>query len=219
MCGRYACTIQPMGRWADIFKVWIEELADRYNIAPASDIPVFTVSGWQWMRWGLIPSWSREPAGKFSTFNARAESVATKPAFRSAWKQGQRCLVPATGYYEWKKEGGSKIPYFIRSGHGEPLVFAGIWDRWGSGETELLSCSIITTGARRPIKGVHDRMPFPLDPESAFTWLHGSNRDCAVLLQHPPVVEVICYPVDKAVGNVRNQGEGLIKPVTREAGT
>ncbi len=213
MCGRYAFVMQPLGRWEYVFKPVPGDYRNKYNIAPTTSIPVFTSTGWQLMRWGLVPSWSKEPTAKYSTFNARSESLISKPAYRSAWKHGQRCLVPATGYYEWRKEGASKQPYFIRSQHDEQLVFPGIWDRWEKGENELFSCSIITTEAQGSLKSLHHRMPIMLEPDTAELWLSGSDRECEDILQQPPIIDTRFYPVDKAVGNVRNQGEASIERI------
>lgn len=213
MCGRYVSKLQPLGRWKATFATWIEEHVDAYNIAPTAMVPVFTALGWSRMRWGLVPSWSREPRTRYATFNARAESLPEKPTYRSAWKHGQRCLLPAAGYYEWKKEGKNKDPFFIQASLDEPLVFAGIWDRWTDRETELLSCSIITCQARGELVQLHHRMPMMLAPEHADQWLHGSPETNAELLAAPPSIAVQYHRVDARVGNTRNQGADLIKPV------
>lgn len=213
MCGRYVSKLQPLGPWAATFKTWIEEYCDAYNIAPTATVPVFTDRGWSLMRWGLVPSWSKEPKTKYATFNARAESLAEKPAYRSPWKHGQRCLIPAAGYYEWQKGKGGKTPYYITASAGEPLVFAGLWDRWTDTATELLSCSIITCQARGNLVQLHNRMPLMLVPEYAEQWLHGSPETNVDLLAAPPSVAVRYHPVDSRVGNTRNQGADLITPV------
>lgn len=213
MCGRYVSKLQPLGKWTATFTTWIEEYSDAYNIAPTATVPVFTARGWTWMRWGLVPSWSKEPKTKYSTFNARAESLVEKPAYRSAWKHGQRCLIPAAGYYEWKKGKEGKTPYYITASAEEPLVFAGLWDRWADGTTELLSCSIITCDASGNLAELHNRMPLMLLQEQADQWLHGSLETNAVLLTTPPSVETRYHPVDTRVGNTRNQGPDLIRPV------
>jgi putative SOS response-associated peptidase YedK len=212
MCGRYAFVTRPLGRWRYVFKTWIDGENNRYNIAPSAIVPVFTSTGWQLMRWGLVPSWSKEPSHKYSTFNARAESLLSKPAYRSAWKHGQRCLVPSIGYFEWKKTQTSKQPYFIRSEYNELLVYAGLWDRWENDNNELLSCSIVTTEAQSDLKELHNRMPLMLDPETATTWLHGKADECIKILNTPPAVKVVYYEVDASVGNTKNQGEKLIEP-------
>lgn len=212
MCGRYAFALQPLGPWSAVFRAWMESMEPRYNIAPTSTIPVFTAAGWHTMRWGLIPAWSKESTTRYATFNARAESLKDKPAYRTAWKQRQRCLMPALGYYEWKKQGNGKTPYFIRSSGNQPLVFAGLWDRWQSERKTLLSSTIITCPAIAQIEELHPRMPFLLTPQAAEEWLHGSIAACDDLLKQPPAVALNFYPVDQRVGNVHNTGEELTQP-------
>ncbi len=213
MCGRYACRVQPLGRWTSTFKVWLEGIEDNFNIAPTTSVPVFTAEGWRQMRWGLVPSWANEIKTTFSTFNARAETVTTKPAYRSAWKKGQRCLIPAAGYFEWKKVGTNKIPYFIHSVDGEPLVFAGLWDRWLNQSRELYSCTVVTCPATDALKVLHHRQPLCLSPESGALWLNGDTEAGRAILVAPPPIDVSYHPVDKKVGDCRNQGESLIEPL------
>lgn len=121
--------------------------------------------------------------------------------------------MPSLGYYEWQQVPSGKQPYFIRSREDEPLVFAGLWDYWNKEGREIISCSIITMEAGGELKEIHRRMPLLLEPDSAMAWLKGSCQEAEGILESPPDVEVMFYPVDPAVGNVRNKGEGLIKPV------
>lgn len=125
MCGRYAFAVNDLGRWSSTL-VGSNVSYEKYNISPTSVVPVYSADGWQLMRWGLIPAWSKVPIIKYATFNARSESLIEKPVYRSAWKHGQRCLIPASGYFEWKQEGKVKTPFFIKSALPEPLVFAGL---------------------------------------------------------------------------------------------
>ena len=217
MCGRYAFALRDTGRFSRIMLDVLEGVEDNYNISPTSIVPVYLRDGWKMMRWGLIPAWSKEPTLKFATFNARSDSVMQKPTFRPAWKHGQRCLIPATGYYEWKKQRFNKTPYFIRSVHDEPLVFAGLWDRWHDTETELFSCAIITCDADGVLKEIHDRRPLMLEPDLADIWLHG-DRDAALgILEEVALPKVVFYPVSQLIGNPRNHGEALIRPVVDNA--
>ncbi len=156
MCGRYANHVKDMGAWADILEDWPTDVTLGYNIAPTRTVPAFYQDREQdstrgiGMRWGLVPAWSREINPKFATFNARSETMAEKPTFRTAWKKSQTCLVPALGYYEWQGPKGNKQPYFIRMKNREPLVMAGLWDCWKQDQEVLFSCTIITRPSEGP---------------------------------------------------------------------
>ncbi|WP_424946031.1 SOS response-associated peptidase [Candidatus Spongiihabitans sp.] len=214
MCGRYANYIRDLGDWEKILGDWPDDIALGYNIAPTQTVPVFIDHKDQHkgigMRWGLVPSWSKQPAAKFATFNARSETVAEKPAFRTAWEKAQTCLIPALGYYEWKGEKGDKQPYFIRAKNSEPLVMAGLWDCWRGDELELYSCTIITQPAVGQLTEVHDRMPVTLELKQAEVWLKdGINRfNLIVKQQHTERLDV--YPVSKTVNRATSDGEELI---------
>ena len=214
MCGRYANYIRDLGDWEKILSDWPDDIVLGYNIAPTQTVPVFIDHKDQHkgmsMRWGLVPSWSKEPAPKFATFNARSETVAEKPAFRTAWGKSQTCLIPALGYYEWKGEKGSKQPYFIRTKNSEPLVMAGLWDYWRGDDLELYSCTIITQPAAGQLTEVHARMPVTLELKQAEAWLKdGINRfNLIVKQQHTDRLDI--YPVSKTVNRSTSEGEELI---------
>ena len=214
MCGRYANYIRDLGDWEKILGDWPDDIVLGYNIAPTQTVPVFIDHKDQHkgmsMRWGLVPSWSKEPAPKFATFNARSETVAEKPAFRTAWEKSQTCLIPALGYYEWKGEKGSKQPYFIRTKNSEPLVMAGLWDYWRGDDLELYSCTIITQPAVGQLTEVHARMPVTLELRQAEAWLKdGINRfNLIVKQQHTDRLDI--YPVSKTVNRSTSEGEELI---------
>lgn len=212
MCGRYACVIQDLGRWGAVFGVMLEELNDRYNIAPTAMVPVFTRDGWRKMRWGLVPPWSKEAKTKYATFNARVESFVHKPAFRAAWREDRRCLIPVSGYYEWVKENDGKVPYYIHSRQDEPLVFAGLWEKWLGEEKELLSCTIITSEAEGDLVALHQRMPVMIKPEQAEDWLRGGKSEALAVLEKPAFDNMRFHPVAHGVGNPRNQGRSLVVP-------
>jgi putative SOS response-associated peptidase YedK len=146
------------------------ELVPRYNIAPTQDIPVVRVADGKreltLMRWGLIPSWTKDPKSGPLLINARSDTVAAKPAFRSAFKC-RRCLIPADGYYEWMAEGKKKQPYWFRVRDGQTFAFAGLWERWH----EIESCVILTTEANEMAAKLHDRMPVSLSPNDYERWL------------------------------------------------
>lgn len=164
MCGRYKIVTDAQALY-DAFQVQAElEAAPlaRYNVAPATDQLVILCEAGRrvarWHRWGLIPSWAKDKAIGYKTINARGESVAAKPAFRAALRQ-RRCLVPATGFYEWKVEDGGKQPYLVRLRSGELFAFAGLWENWTGPEGEVRSFTIITTEPNALMARIHDRMP------------------------------------------------------------
>lgn len=218
MCGRYANHVEAMGRWEQILGAWPGQLSTGYNLSPSQTVPVFLGGQSRGMRWGLVPAWSKEPSSRFATFNARAETLASKPTFRDAWKHSRRCLIPALGYYEWIKEAGEKQPYFVCSTRAEPLVFGGIWEHWQRGEEALYSCAVITLPARAGLELLHQRMPLMLAPEMAGDWLSNSFMDATELMTMSTVSDVEYYPVSKLVNNGRNQGPDLIRrlPEARE---
>lgn len=216
MCGRYAFSVKKIGKWSSILVGTTEAFDDRYNIPPTSIVPVYSADGLKMMRWGLIPGWSKEPTTKYATFNARAESLIEKPAYRNSWKHGQRCLVPALGYFEWKQEANGKKPFFIRSVLPEPLVLAGIWDLWKNDEKEISSFSIVTREAMGMLKDIHSRMPLMLVPDAANRWLTGNIDDAQSILHTAGDVAVQFYSVDPKIGNTHNQGPDLIIPYKNE---
>ena len=162
------------------------------------------------MRWGLIPSWAKDKNSP--QINARADTVAEKPMFRSAFKK-RRCLVLADGYYEWKTIGKQKHPHYFRLKNDEPFTFAGIWETWRSDDETLETCAIITTDANEVAKAVHNRMPVTLTGDEALAWLDMAVEDSGKLLRPFESNKMICYEVDPMVGNVRNNSPDCFKPV------
>ena len=166
-----------------------EDWSPRYNIAPTQPVPVIRqnskepVRELSLMRWGLIPSWSKDSSTAASMINARAETASTKPAFRDALKS-RRCLIPADGFYEWKRDGKTKQPYCFEVNEGELFAFAGIWDRWRDPSGQWVkSCSILTTTPNAVTSAVHDRMPAILDPDAYDMWLDpGMNIQLSAFL-------------------------------------
>ncbi len=178
MCGRFTLRT-PVAELAGIFGVdALPNLAARYNIAPGQDIVVARAAedgeGRQFamLRWGLVPSWARDPAMAARMINARAETVAEKPAFRAAYRH-RRGLVAADGFYEWQKApDGTKQPYHIRFGDHAPFAIAGLWESWRSADGETLeSCALITTQANRTLEPIHHRMPVIIEPGAYDAWL------------------------------------------------
>ena len=219
MCGRYLIT-SPLEALQQMFK--FEErlnVPPNYNVAPTHEMPIVRIdeSGWNRellkARWGLIPIWAKDKEIGYSTFNARADTVASKPAFRDAYKK-RRCLVPANGFFEWKKVGKDKQPHLIRLHDGELLAFAGLWSWWrnpSSGE-EVTSYTIITTEPNELCKKIHDRMPVILSPKHYAQWLD-PEADGAELLKPYPSHEMEAYPVNKRVGLVKHNDPGLLERV------
>lgn len=214
MCGRYANHVSEMRGWARLLQDWPTDVALSWNVSPTQTIPAFNADGGQGMRWGLVPHWSKEAAPKYATFNARVETVAEKPAFRASWGRSKRCLIPAQGFYEWHTEGKAKQPYFVRMTDGEPMVFGGIWETWGTGDEEMLSCSILTMPASRYMSAIHQRMPVILSAHHAGQWLHGDTDDAVTIIGDCARPSVEFYPVSTAVNNPRNNDRGLLDPLS-----
>jgi putative SOS response-associated peptidase YedK len=165
------------------------------------------------LRWGLVPSRAHDVAAGVKAINARAETVADKPTFRAAFRS-RRCLIPASGYYEWKHEGKAKRPHFIHPARGELFAFAGLWDVWAKGAAPVESCSIITTTANEATQHLHERMPVILDRADFAAWFDPLTHATALheLLRPCPPERIALHPVGAAVGNVRNDGPGLVAP-------
>jgi putative SOS response-associated peptidase YedK len=192
-----------------------------YNVGPQSFQPVIRLSrdGKRelcLMRWGLIPHWAKDPKIGFSTFNARAEDICKKPAFRDAIKH-RRCLIPADVFYEWKKiSTKEKQPYAIGMTDGTPFAFAGVWESWNHEGHALDTFSIITTEPNDLLKSVHNRMPVILAPEDYDRWLApGDPTHLPIDLLKPlPAERMRMWPIHKHIGNVQNDGVELIQPLT-----
>jgi len=214
MCGRFNL-IADADALVDFFELGqAMGLQPRYNIAPSQDVAVVRETGGgralSMLRWGLIPSWAKDPKIGYRMINARAETVAEKPSFRVALRR-RRCLIPATGFYEWKVVPGGKQPYNIQLGHGRIFAFAGLWERWQGVE----SCTIIVTEANKAISAIHDRMPVILDPSDYKAWLDPQLQDTALLqplLQPCPPGWINSYPVSPLVGNPKNDGPECVAP-------
>jgi putative SOS response-associated peptidase YedK len=221
MCGRFTLT-SPASKLVEFFSLLEPpaELTPRYNIAPTQFSLCIrgTDDGRDanWLRWGLIPSWAKHESEGVRLINARSETVATKPAFRNAF-QSRRCLVPADGFFEWKKTGSHKQPYLIRLRSQEPMAFAGLWERWKSLETNdwLESFTVLTTSPNKLVADIHDRMPVILPQESQQPWLDQATPSEAAMQLLVPYAEehMEAFPVHRSVGNVKNDSADCIKPV------
>ena len=214
MCGRYTLTITDV---ADYFKAeqGTFEFAPSYNIAPTQRVPVVLKrEGERVMtpaRWGLLPGWVKDAkAFKTNLFNARSESAAEKASFRGPLRH-KRAVIPALGFFEWRREGGTKTPHYIQLPNGEPIGFAGLYDVWND---EVLSCTILTTTPNELMATLHDRMPVVLSPEDYDRWLDPDvtdPRDVEDLLRPYPG-EMQAYPVSSAVNSPRNNTVDLLQP-------
>jgi putative SOS response-associated peptidase YedK len=233
MCGRYTLATAPEAL-ARIFELDDPpELPARYNIAPTQQVPAVRLvvdegSGasrrrvLRLLRWGLVPFWAKDPGIGARMINARAETVADKPAFRAAFRR-RRCLVLADGFYEWQRVGrGAKQPFLIRLRDGGPFAFAGLWERWTGPEGEPLeSCTLLTTQPNELVAPIHNRMPVILDPADYDAWLDPQLQDPAALrplLRAFPAEKMIAHPVSQRVNNPRVDEPGCAAPLPDDDG-
>jgi putative SOS response-associated peptidase YedK len=229
MCGRFLNKL-PAAETARIFRTRnpLPNYPARYNIAPTQ--PVLAVRynaetrerSLDALRWGLVPHWAKDISFGARAINARAETVATTPAFRDAFK-ARRCLIPASGFYEWRKSGASKTPYAILP-KDEPLfAFAGLWENWRdkSGGEWIRTCTIITGPANPLLAPIHERMPIILEPDAWGRWLGdepATGETLLALLRPYPAERMVTYPVSTRVNSVKNDDAGLIDPLRAEGG-
>jgi putative SOS response-associated peptidase YedK len=219
MCGRYASTLPPEAMRALFRYLEQPNFPARYNIAPTQPIAIVRMAEgkrqFALVRWGLIPAWVKDPRAFSLLINARGESVNEKPAFRNAMKY-RRCLVPADGFYEWKREGEKKRPYFVRRRDGAPIAFAGLWENWmGPNGEEVETAAIVTTTASRSIAHIHDRMPVIVPPEAFDFWLDPKvdAQTAAAVLTPAPDATIEAYEVSSAVNRTANDTAVLMEPL------
>jgi putative SOS response-associated peptidase YedK len=209
---------------AEVFELpEVPQIAPRYNIAPTQPGPVVLVTAERpgrqlhMFRWGLIPSWADDPAVGARMINACAESVASKPSFRSAFRK-RRCLVVADGFYEWQKLGRRKQPHYIHLEDHKPFAFAGLWDRWERPEADVVeSFTIITTGPNELVAHLHDRMPVILHPKDYDFWLDPANQEASMLerlLRPYPAELMSAHPVRPLVNSPAIDVPDCIAPTT-----
>jgi putative SOS response-associated peptidase YedK len=231
MCGRY--TLIKLSDFTDMFP-WISPADDpppeaappRYNIAPTQPIAVVPNNGKnqvEFFRWGLVPFWARDISAGAKMINARAETLSRKPAFQKLLER-RRCIVPASGFYEWKKfdpSGKAKQPMYIRMIGAKPFAFAGLWDTWRSPDgSKLRSCTIITGAPNELVASIHNRMPAILRPEDYRKWLEPGEVDSGALqklLAPYPAEQMEAIPVSRAVNNVATDTPECIEGITAES--
>lgn len=219
MCGRFVIThaTDALARLFDAQPANDLPEGPRYNVCPTQDIAtVRTDDGTRRlapMRWGFVPHWYRTPTDGPLLINARAESVASKPAFREACRT-RRCLVPATGFYEWTKDDdGNRLPWYITRADGAPMAFAAIWQDWEREGTAHRTVAIVTTQAARDMAVLHHRCPVVLEEGDWAKWLGEAGHGAATLMTAPPPGTLTWHRVDARVNSNRAQGPDLIEPV------
>jgi putative SOS response-associated peptidase YedK len=224
MCGRYITKDQrAMERelpYIDVIR-W-PDLEARYNVSPSQAVPVVRWADDQYegtmMRWGLIPYFARGVPPKYSTINARIESIETAPAYRGPWMRAQRCVLPAGGFYEWHlSEAGVRQPFYIHLADQDVFGFAGLWDRSHGANGMVESCTLITMPANPLLKQIHNvdpRMPAILRQSDHQAWLHGDPQQARAALIEYPADAMVAWPVSSRVNSPRNEGPGLVEPMT-----
>ncbi|MDA0977925.1 MAG: SOS response-associated peptidase [Proteobacteria bacterium] len=220
MCGRFNMIDDPLTRLlmsiTGMDTDW--QLETRFNIAPTETIPVLLQADDNWalnpMRWWLVPGWAPEPSTKYSMFNARSETLATSRAFREPFSR-RRCIIPASGYYEWQKAGNTKVPFYIEPADDPGFAFAGLWDRWQRGDQVIESCTIVTAAAPESLAHIHHRIPVHLTTDEAVTWTSAdtTNETATELLVPSIRTRIRVTPVSTVVNNARNKDERCIEPL------
>jgi putative SOS response-associated peptidase YedK len=219
MCGRFVIELSP-GLVAGFFGLTeIPDLPTRYNVAPTQLVPAIREATdgsrrLSMMRWGLVPSWAKDIGD--GLINARSETVSEKPSFRQTVRR-RRCIIPASGFYEWQKVEKLKVPYYLRMVDSSPMPFAGIWEAWCSPDGQVLeSCAILTTSANAKVAPIHDRMPVILDPAGFSLWLdrqvHEVDKLAGLFVPYP-ADRLEAYRVTMLVNNPAHDDAECIEPL------
>jgi putative SOS response-associated peptidase YedK len=225
MCGRYRLSKRKQLVVESFDAVGEDDWEARYNIAPTQPVPIIRqnpkepVRQISLVRWGLIPLWAKTASDAAKRINARSETAATTPTFRDALKL-RRCLVPADGFYEWKRTGKAKQPFCFEVNDGELFAFAGLWDRWKDpSDTWVRSCTILTTTPNSVTAAIHDRMPVILAPDAYDLWLDPgmTNVDAISDLLKPYLGPMRSFPVSSHVNRVQNDDPKCAAPITLES--
>lgn len=219
MCGRYELHTHPAAIALAMGLDYAPEIRERYNVAPTQQVPIVRLNSegkreLVQVKWGFVPFWAKDPSIGSRMINARSETVATAPAFRTAFKK-TRCLIPATGFYEWqKREGTIKQPMHIGMKDGAPFAFAGLWTTWGAKDAEpLTTCTIITGEPNELAATIHNRMPVILAPADYARWLDIEQPDAGDLLKPYPADAMKAYPISTRVNSPKNDDPSIIEPI------
>jgi putative SOS response-associated peptidase YedK len=223
MCGRYAITTVPEAMRALFKYLNNPNFPLRYNVAPTQPVPIVRIVEGQrefaLVRWGLIPPWVKDPRTFTLLINARGETAAEKPAFKNAMKR-RRCLFPADGFYEWRRDGDRKQPYFVQRKGGGPIAFAGLWETWmGPNGEEQETAAIVTTAASPSISFIHDRMPVIVPPEAFDFWLDPNvdAQSASSVIRPAPDPQLEFFLVSTLVNRTVNDSAALLEPVDPNA--
>ncbi len=222
MCGRFTLrsSIKEIAEALEAVSEKIREDKARYNIAPTQAVVAAReaddVRELVQLKWGLVPAWAKDASIGSRLINARSETVSEKPAFKESFRL-RRCLIPASGFYEWARtETGNKQPFYFKMKDERPFAFAGLWERWGEGRETIESCTILTTEANDVLAPVHDRMPVIVAPEDYGLWLDQKMNKAerlTPLLRPYPAGEMTSHPVSSSVNNPRYDAEDLLAPL------
>lgn len=196
MCGAFEQHNKAMHRWVAILDDWPSDAERRINIRPTTIAGTIDAEGYHERSWSLIPTWAKEPKLKFSTFNARAETIAEKATYRQPWRKSQRCIVPASAYFEWPTIDGKKQCHRLTPCDGSPWLMAGLWEQWASGADHRNTFTVVTTTPAQQIEWVHSRMPLMIHADDLDCWLTGSPEDAETLLSKKPTTEIQAVPGD-----------------------
>lgn len=221
MCGRYALTKPDRALLKKRFDITLfpqEVLRPRFNISPSQNVPVIlneSPKAIKMARWGLIPFWAKDEKIGYKMINARSETIAEKPSFRNSIKK-RRCLILCDSFYEWNREGETKIPFRIMMKDENYFAMCGIWDIWKKDDKEIISCSIITTGPNKVMKKIHDRMPVILPREKETLWLSDLDIEKVLKLLNPCDDKLIkAYEISTLVNSPSNNTEAVIAPIPK----
>ena len=213
MCGRFAM-FSPPAKLKDLFVTDnLPNFPSRYNCAPMQELPIVISHRMGFGRWGFLPPWLQQDDKSVAAkmINARSETVAEKPSFKQSWEKKRRCLIPANGFYEWKKldDGKGKQPFYIFHEH-EVICFAGLWSK----VNDIVSFTILTKPASKSVSELHHRMPVAFRPVQAQSWFSADLNQARELIEKENIIDFQSYPVDSKVGKVANDSEDLIKEIT-----
>lgn len=220
MCGRFALATEKHVLEM-LFRLDIQEdLYPRYNIAPGQDVAIVRAAPAEnrkeiaFLKWGLVPFWASDQSIGSRMINARSETVTEKPSFREAFKK-RRLLIPATGFFEWRKEDGQKQPYYICRKDQAPFAFAGLWENWQKGLEPLNTCTIMTTEPNALLSEIHNRMPVIIEQQQYDLWLdpQANRSELLDLLKPAMASELMLFPVSTRVNNPANEAADLIEPL------